>query len=316
MRARAARRHWWSGCVLASCFALGCDSGPNDGSREAPAAVACDCAEEIAAAREVWEADRKAAEASVGVGESAGGATGTAAATPTGAPGPATSPPTVPGAELADRIAAASRKMMHDDGRGCLDELDAVRVIDPKMDARMDTLRGQCEMLVGECQAGKQRVATWYIDEMAMTPERARDMAESLASMRCRDGDSTDRDRLLRALYELTDGAYVNARSAEFCSERVALVLELGPKVEPRDVDDTQVTGGRQALFQTGASCMARAGDCEGAFRIYADNFPETPGSDGVGLDPALREQVVRQSFESSVSRCGPDAKATESPEP
>src|SRR5690606_2808514 len=115
----------------------------------------------------------------------------------------------------------------------------------------MATVRGRCEVLVGECQTGKKRIADWYVKETAATPARAAIMAESMASMRCRGGDSTERDRLLRAIYELSDGAYVNARKPAFCEERIKTIRTLGPKVPPRDIDDTQISGGQQALFYT-----------------------------------------------------------------
>lgn len=217
-------------------------------------------------------------------------------------PGPVQQVPTDPAA-IGELVASANRKMMHDDGKGCLADLDAVAKVDPKMDARMAVTRGQCEMLVGKCQAGKARVAKWYVDEAAMTPERAAQTAEALGSMRCRGGDSTDRDALLRAHFELTDGAYMNKRTPAFCAERIKTVRELLPKVPPKDFDDSQVKGMGQALFYTSAACYARAGDCKAAYEIYADLFPK----EGVDkLDAATRTKVIRESFESSVERCKP----------
>lgn len=213
-------------------------------------------------------------------------------------------PPSEPGASgnIADLVAAANRKMMHDDGEGCLKDLNALRELDPKLDARMAVSRGQCEMLVGRCQEGKARIAAWYVREQAMTQGRAEKMAESIGSMRCRGGNSTDRDRLLVALQDLSDGAYMNERSVAFCRERIELVKELGPRVNPRGPEDTQVTGGQQALFHTGAMCYARAGDCKAAFQTYQDLFP------GHGLDqikdPAMRRKVIKDAFDSGVVLC------------
>jgi hypothetical protein len=206
------------------------------------------------------------------------------------------------GADIADLVASATRKMNHGDGAGCLADLDAVAGSDPKMDERLAVTRGQCEMLVGECQKGKERVAKWYEVETAMTPERAEITAEQLGSMRCRGGDASDRDQLLVAFFNLSDGAYMNTRESKFCQDNVDLAKKLIPRVKPTGPDDTQVSGGAQALFHTAASCFARAGDCTGAFDVYAELFPSA-GLSAIS-DPAQREKIIRDSFDSSIVRC------------
>lgn len=210
--------------------------------------------------------------------------------------------PAAPAEDVAELVASANRRMNHGDGEGCLDDLDRVAAIDPKMDERVSITRGQCEMLVGKCQEGKRRIAHWYEIETAMTPERAAMTAEQLASMRCKGGDATERDRLLAALFDLSDGAYMNPRDPTFCEERVAIARELLPRVTPLGPDDTQITGGGQALFFTAASCFARAGDCASAFAVYAELFP-TNGLSAIE-DPAERGRVIRQSFEDGITHC------------
>jgi hypothetical protein len=192
--------------------------------------------------------------------------------------------------------------MLHGDGEGCLADLDRVQTLDPRLHERLAISRGQCEMLVGRCQEGKQRIAHWYEVETAMTPERAATVAEQLASMRCSGGNATDRDRLLAGLFDLSDGAYMNKRAPSFCQERLELVQKLLRKVKPAGPDDTQLTGGAQALFHTAASCFARAGDCKQAYVVYRELFP----ANGLAAipDPAAREKVLRQSFEDSIVLC------------
>jgi hypothetical protein len=219
-------------------------------------------------------------------------------------PSTSTSTSTSAVTELSELVASASRKMMHDDGRGCLEDLDRVKALDPKFEVHLVMTRAQCEMQIGECQKGKQRVAQWYQREAAFTPELAARTAENIASMRCRGGDATERDRLLVALQDLTDGAYMNKRDPEFCRDRVAIVEDLGPKVPPRDAEDTQITGGRQALFQTSAMCFARAGDCKSAYAYYRRLFPRE-GLDAIA-DAQLRESIVRDSFNSGIALCQP----------
>lgn len=256
---------------IAAC-ALACDSGggvaPSGQSDCPPCECQCDCGDPVVAVDE-------------------GGAT-----------------PPVASANTGDLVASASRKMMHGDGKGCLEDLDEVAALDPKLDARLAVTRGQCEMLVGKCQEGKDRVADWYVRETAMTPERAATTAESLGSMRCRGGDSTDRDRLLAAFFDLSDGAYMNKRDPAFCRQRVEIIRELLPKVPPKDADDAQIKGGGQALFYTAAACYARAEDCKAAYAIYRELFPAS-GLSAIN-DPKQREKIVRESFDSSIERCKP----------
>lgn len=232
----------------------------------------------------------------------------TASATP-GAPQQIAAPepqptaaPVGPGTPLGDvavAVQAANRKMMHDDGKGCLEELDKLRALDPKLESTLVAIRAQCEMLAGRCQAGKQALTDYYVREMNMAPELARTSVEGVASMRCRGGDETDRDRLLRALRELTDGAYVTTRSD--CAANVKLVKELLPRVPPNGPDDSQINSSPKALFHTGAACLARAGDCKAAFAVYSDEFPSA------GLDKLPdreRRAVIEKSFRSGIERC------------
>ena len=206
--------------------------------------------------------------------------------------------------EVGDLVASATRKTNFGDGVGCLRDLDRVAQLSPKLDAQLAVSRGQCEMLVGRCQEGKQRIARWYESETNMHPERAMVMAESLGSMRCRDGDSSERDQLLRAYFELSDGAYVNKKTPAECAAAIAVARKLIPRVKPQGPEDGQIAGGAQALFQTGATCFGRAGDCKAAYVTYSELYPAMP----TVKDPALREKIVRESFASSIVHCKPQA--------
>ena len=220
---------------------------------------------------------------------------------PEPAPGPV-APPVASGTPLGDvavLVQAANRKMMHDDGKGCLAELDKLKQMDPKLEGTLVAIRAQCEMLAGHCQSGKQMLTDYYVREMNMSSETARTSVEAIASMRCRGGDETDRDRLLRALRELVDGAYMNTRSD--CAANLRLVKELLPKVPPNGPDDSQINSSPKALFHTAAACFARAGDCKSAYKAYSDEFPSA------GLDKLPekeRRSVIEKSFRSGIERC------------
>lgn len=234
----------------------------------------------------------------------------TAIATATVAgPGPAApvfAPPAVPelqaSGEIGELSASASRKMFHDDGAGCLADLERIAKLQPSLDRQLATIRGQCEMLVGKCQEGKKRIADYFVVETNMSPERAAMTAEQMGSMRCRGGNSTPRDELLRALYELSDGAYMNKREPAYCKERVATVRRLGPTV-PAGPEDTAIDGGRKALFHTAAACFVKAGDCPGAMAAYRDNYPYE--NLGAVPNPQDRERIIREGFASSFAACG-----------
>lgn len=204
--------------------------------------------------------------------------------------------------ELSGLVASANRHMNHGRGKECLEALDEVEGLSEEMALHMQVVRGQCEMLTGKCQGGKSRISKWYVEEAAFSQERANTVAESIGSMRCRGGDSTDRDEILRALTELSDGAYMNKRSSKWCKERIDVVRSLKDKVTPEEYDDTQLSGGVQALFYTGAACFARAEDCSGALEVYREFFPK----DGIkSLPPAEQTKIIDQSFKDSVQRCG-----------
>lgn len=203
-------------------------------------------------------------------------------------------------AEVGELVASAARKTNFNDGAGCLRDLDRVAQLDPKLDARLAVSRGQCEMLAGRCQEGKQRVARWYETETNMHPERAMVVAESLGSMRCREGDSSERDQLLRAYFELSDGAYVNKKTPAECAAAISTARKLIPRVKPQGPEDGQISGGAQALFHTAATCLGRAGDCKAAYATYGDLYPAMP----TVQDPAVRETIIRDSFASSIVHC------------
>ncbi|WAS91662.1 hypothetical protein [Nannocystis punicea] len=215
-------------------------------------------------------------------------------------PGPPPVTHVPPTAEIGELVASAMRKMNFDDGKGCLADLDELHAIDPKVDARLAVTRGMCEMLIGRCQEGKQRVARWYQEETNMHPERAAATAESLAGMRCRGGDSTDRDRLLRAYFELSDGAYMNKRSAADCKAALDVARALIPRVKPQGPEDSQIRDSPQALFHTAATCLGRAGDCQAALAVYREFYPSLASV----KDPAMRAKIVQDSFNSSIAHC------------
>jgi len=295
---------WWSVrlFMLGTMAGLACDLRPSSpaASRECPA---CECKCDCQAPAPPTTAPPTTAPPTTAPVEMTPVATG---------PGVATGPAA---ADIGELLGTAMRKMNHDDGAGCLADLDRIDAIDPKQGGRQAATRGQCEMLAGKCREGKQRVARWYQEETNMTPERAQITAEALASMRCRGGDSSDRDRLMRALFDLSDGAYMNKRTPQFCKNALAEARRLIPVVKTRGPDDTQISGGAQALFHTAASCFARAGDCDAAWSTYRELFPNASAA-STPEAAAMMPQIIRDAYDSSILFCGAEKRGPAKPEP
>jgi len=221
----------------------------------------------------------------------------------TAAPPLAGSPPGVAEDEQV-LLASASRKMNHGDGAGCLQDLDRLQSIAPSHAQLQVMLRAQCEMLTGHCQEGKQRIDSWSRDQLAMPPEQRLRMAESLATIYCRGGNMSDRDKLLAAHYRLSQGAYFNQVSSAECQSDYETVRSLAPKVPPRNADDTSVSSIRKSLYHVAANCFARAGDCAAARRAFDESYPK----DALNRiqDPALRKKAMDDTFAVGVTRCKP----------
>ncbi len=203
--------------------------------------------------------------------------------------------------ELDDLVTSAARKLAHHDGKGCLEDLDRVAELRPRLSPRLAMTRGSCEMLVGRCQEGKARVARMLREESNVPEGRAAQQAEAIGSMYCRGGDSSDRDLVLHALYELMQGAYVAEATAQQCADSYATVKRLKDRVKPRDVEDTQIAQVDNSLYATAPACFARAGDCKQAWAAYVESYPPAALA---RLDPKTKSQVMRTGFDSMVERC------------
>lgn len=224
---------------------------------------------------------------------------GPVAAGPTTVAGP---PTTALNEEIAELYASASRKMNFRDGAGCLADLDRLAVLAPKLTRTSAVyLRGTCEMQIGQCQAGKQRLFDYFRGETNMHPDRANAAVESMAAMYCSGGDSSERDRLLGALQELAIASYSETRTPAQCAATIRTIQELAPRVKPRDVDDHQVANAGKTLYATAPNCYARAGDCAAAWRSFRELWPPENLKD---LDAKKREEVLGQTFDAMVQRC------------
>lgn len=208
-----------------------------------------------------------------------------------------------PGLERAYALLkSATRKLNFADGPGCLADLEQLQAASPMLASNTVTMRGQCEMLAGHCQQGKQRIVDAMVDETNAHPDRAKATAESMAAMYCQGGDSSERDRLLGALQELTLGAYSETRTVEQCRTTLATARALLPKVTPQGPEDHQVVGAGKTLYAAAPGCFARAGDCAVAWQTHRELFPQDSLADV--KDPKIRADVLNTTFDSLVPRC------------
>ncbi|RMG96728.1 MAG: hypothetical protein D6705_10415 [Deltaproteobacteria bacterium] len=202
-------------------------------------------------------------------------------------------------AELARLGQSAQAKLARHDGPGCLADLDTIEAKVPELASSYAMLRAQCLMEAGHCAEGKERVVAWYVRYGGMTEAGAKGIADQIAARHCRGGDSTVADRVRTALADLADAAYVNPRSPAYCTERLAILDTLAPRLADDDRSDPTIRGGLDALFHTGAACYAHAADCGAAWRTYRTRFPRPDG-----LSAEQTEKVVKDSFAAAISGC------------
>lgn len=203
---------------------------------------------------------------------------------------------------------SATKKLGAKDGKGCLKELDAHDKADPKhpstdpKNAAFAMIRAQCLMVAGMCPAGKDllRKSLEANPGPMSSPEQIDKHVEALGTLHCQ-GSLSPREQLLQALNTLQQGAYMTKKDVATCQAAIATVKKLGPQVKPKDDEDTQVIHGPKQVYTTGANCLARAGDCAAAKKVYVDGFPSDLSK---VKDQATKDKIITSSFESVVQKC------------
>jgi hypothetical protein len=213
--------------------------------------------------------------------------------------------------KAAEHADAARLKANSRDGRGCLSELDEHDKLDPRPEGMSTTAgtaysmtRAQCLMLSGQCAPGKvmYRKALEKTGGANLGPEQIDKAADGFASMNCQGGSMAPRDALLKALFELQQGAYMQKKTTAACDAAYQTAKRLLPTVKPNDDDDTQVKMAGASLRTTAPACFAKAGDCDSAWSSWKEAWK---------LDPALSPQsrnlnddALRHGFEAVVRKC------------
>lgn len=186
------------------------------------------------------------------------------------------------------------------DGKACLRELDAHDKADSdpanistNPAAYLSMVRSHCVMLAGQCDAGKAQLRR----SMAASNQWGSNQIDSIVDMMggqfCRGGAMSPRDQVIAASATLGKGSGT-ALDASVCTSSYATLKRLASTVKPRDTDDTVVASAvnLKQMSATAAMCLGRAGDCQGAWRMFGESLYADIGGD------------VHKTFENLVPQC------------
>ena len=94
---------------------------------------------------------------------------------------------------------------------------------------------------------------------------------------------------------DLNQGAYMSTTTPAACQSAIDTVNRELPVVKPRGPDDSQITQAPALLRVAGPECLARAGDCDAAWRVFHDAWL---------AEKAYDEPTLKTMFGSVVRRC------------
>jgi hypothetical protein len=212
--------------------------------------------------------------------------------------------------QAGEHAQAAGRRFAWHDGAGCLAELDEHDRLDPRP-AQVSTnadssylamLRGECMMLSGQCEAGRQLYKKSFTAMQGKngSPEQTDRVTDAIVGMYCHGTNLSPRDQVLTARAELQAGAWQTAKTSAVCMAAYKTVMKYRTTVVPRDDDDVMVKDPLSFLFAAAPNCLARAGDCDGAWKV----FQEVAAEKFAGKPLLTKPDVMRKTFESITPKC------------
>ncbi len=222
----------------------------------------------------------------------------------------------------------AREKMVSRDGKGCVAELDKHDKLDPRPSglstnsaSYYSVVRGQCLMLGGQCAVGKTVLRkTLEKTQGAMsTPEAIDGQVDGIAGMYCQGASMGGRDRILQASMALG-----STKTAAVCNDHIKALKDLIPTTAPKDEDDHQVLGAPDILRSSGVACLAKAGDCQGAWalRQYTSAHPELwkyASADRraqIAQGANMQQSILRAEFDMTTPKCRGQLDAVAAPPP
>lgn len=212
---------------------------------------------------------------------------------------------------------SAQTKQQARDGKGCLAELDQHDQLDPRPEGlstnpstgRIAGTRGECLMLAGQCDTGKQlfRKALETAPNKSgqtFSSDQIDKMLDAEASTFCTGSGLSDRDEYLRAMTDLRNGGFgIQKKTASECQNAFDTFMKLRTKVKRRDSDDSVVPEKPLVAMEVGAvSCFVKAGDCGAAWKTYkAMNDAKVGKDDGW---KAKDDKILRKTFDDKNASC------------
>jgi hypothetical protein len=181
--------------------------------------------------------------------------------------------------EAAKLIHEAMLAFNERNGQKCLTLIEQAERIEPSTSGVIYQARASCEMLVGKCEQGEQRMRA------AGAPEAAIEGARMVYCSANDTSNASREQRIYRVASQATSPPHSVARCRQLLSQLEQAVAERG---SPAPTPGT-VGSARQRL----ALCFALAGDCAQARAVAASLFPEPD-----------REQRVESWLVSAIPAC------------
>jgi hypothetical protein len=220
--------------------------------------------------------------------------------------------------EASEHLDAARHKMAWRDGAGCLAELDAHDRLDARPSAvstseravQASMLRAQCLMLAGQCDAGRKLMAESYTYSLGLqtSPLNTQRTVDAMVGLYCQGASLSPRDQFLVARFTLQQGASATTATPATCLDAYRTIRRLRTTVTPKDDDDLLVKDPLSFLVTAAPGCVARAGDCAGAYSVYREAtkaFYESDPRFGPPMQPWWNDDArTRSAFESTFPRC------------
>ena len=192
--------------------------------------------------------------------------------------------------EATELGARAIKAFERRDGAACVADLDAHDKLDTREDfvstgaaSPYATTRAYCLMLAGKCTEGRALSQRWGDRLTTATGTNVNMGLDGMVATYCEGDDLAPRDALLVAGRRLEEAAGgLRTATGPECVGWFDTVKKLVPLVSPNGVDDFMVTNIPLGIENRAAACLARAGDCAMARRIYVaesapKRAPETP---------------------------------------
>lgn len=211
-------------------------------------------------------------------------------------------------AQEAEQMRAAQRLLAEGKGIACLAKLDEVDKIaqTESIKGMSDNMRSQCELLAGQCNAGRQRLKKQWSASNAMpgaTPDEIEAALDRVSPAACKSPRA-------RAKAEAEAAATVTIADAMAVYAETTAAVQKGDVAECRKVGakamrlaqqpgvDPSVVGILTSVGHSTTACVAGGGDCDAArksfFALYPKMFPEQVAN---GVDAQKREQAFLSTY-------------------